>query len=262
MDVSLLTIRLIVLLIPGVIAAILLEKLTIHDKWTSFNFIVYSTTLGALSYVVCFFAIEIWRLARWVLCLSTDWPEIQVWNALFNSDTPISPLEIAFACLAGVVLSLVLSYVVYKQLLFKFASWLGVSNKYGDLNLFSFFLSHDDISWVWIRDSRSGLTYEGLVDTVSESENNREVVLKDVKVYSSNDSTFMYETEYVYLSGLSNPIVIQAPNREPDDKKEHSSSDEGVQESQTDPPDDPTASEESSATPQAADRAKNTTENS
>ncbi len=45
MQVSELTIRLIVLLIPGMLCALIIDSLSVHRKWTPFRFSIYSILL-------------------------------------------------------------------------------------------------------------------------------------------------------------------------------------------------------------------------
>lgn len=52
MEISELTLKLILLLIPGAVASIIYEKLTIQKKWPAFKFLAHSILFGALSYLL------------------------------------------------------------------------------------------------------------------------------------------------------------------------------------------------------------------
>ena len=47
-----LVVSLVVILMPGIIAAIISDKLTSHSKWDSFKFALYSLVLGVLTYAM------------------------------------------------------------------------------------------------------------------------------------------------------------------------------------------------------------------
>ena len=46
-----LTIKLIIILIPGAIATLIFGKLILHKEWSSFRFVLYSILFGIVSYV-------------------------------------------------------------------------------------------------------------------------------------------------------------------------------------------------------------------
>ncbi len=52
MSISALALKLILILVPGGLATLILEKLTTYLKWEAFKFIINSSLLGSLSYIV------------------------------------------------------------------------------------------------------------------------------------------------------------------------------------------------------------------
>src|SRR6185503_4516275 len=52
MDISALTLKLIIILIPGAISALLFDSLTTHKEWTPFKFIVNSILMGIIAYLL------------------------------------------------------------------------------------------------------------------------------------------------------------------------------------------------------------------
>ncbi len=49
MEISELTLKLIIILIPGAIATVIIDKLTIHKEWPPFKFVVNAIILGIFS---------------------------------------------------------------------------------------------------------------------------------------------------------------------------------------------------------------------
>jgi hypothetical protein len=116
-----------------------------------------------------------------------------------------------------------MSGIIQNKVINRIANWLRISEKYGDENLFSFFLNAKEISWVWVRIPSKNLTYEGYRESFSESETMREVVLRDVKVYRYEDSEFLYEIPAIYLCLPVNDIIIEMPKQpEKEDSSEKS----------------------------------------
>lgn len=96
-----------------------------------------------------------------------------------------------------------------------------ISNKYGDENLYSYFLNATNITEVYIRDKSKGLTYHGVIDSFSETDEFKEIVLRDVHVYNYEDSSTLYDVDKLYISRCSNDITIESPylNEENNEKK-------------------------------------------
>ena len=52
MNLSEIALKLIIILIPGILCTLIIEKLTVHKKWSSFKFGIHSIITGALSYLI------------------------------------------------------------------------------------------------------------------------------------------------------------------------------------------------------------------
>lgn len=72
-----------------------------------------------------------------------------------------------------------------------FGKWIKLTNKYGDENLYSYFLNAKDVDEVYVRDINN-LTYHGLIDSYSENDEIKEIVLVDVVVYDYETSKELY----------------------------------------------------------------------
>ena len=55
MEISEFTLKLILILVPGAIASIIFEKLTIYKKWSAFEFTAMSVLFGGISYLLAQF---------------------------------------------------------------------------------------------------------------------------------------------------------------------------------------------------------------
>jgi len=124
-------------------------------------------------------------------------------------------VEIGNASIAGIILGLISSAIDHYKVINRLAIWLRISNKYGDINLYSHFLNSLNMDPVYFRDLKSNLTYHGMVELFSENDEIREIVLTNVRVYynegKSEEIMEIYKLNYVYLSRLKDDILIELP---------------------------------------------------
>lgn len=202
-------VTLIVIMFPGIISAIVADKITNHSKWDAFKFGLYSLVLGilcyallqALSLVFDFFVDE---------GLSSRWNWLSIWGRASREDVGINQYEVGLAVVLAVPVAFMASSCINYKIFNKLAGALKVSSKFGDENLFSYFMNGGDIDWVYIRDRNSQLTYEGQVMSFGENESCHEIVLANVKVYTYANSKLCYEVPYMYLCKPFGEIVIES----------------------------------------------------
>ncbi|SED31899.1 hypothetical protein SAMN04490185_3248 [Pseudomonas frederiksbergensis] len=206
---SQLVVTLIVIMLPGIIAAIVSDKITFHEKWDSFRFGLYSLVLGVLSYgglQAGWLFIDILR--AWGV--PAQWTWLGIWQAALKAETSVNAIEVFGAAVLALPIALFASFCINHKLFNKLARFFGVSTKYGDENLFSYFMGGKDITWIYVRDKPDDLTYEGHVISYAENSSCHEVVLAEVKVYRYSDSEFLYEVPFVYLCKPFGSIVIES----------------------------------------------------
>ncbi len=200
MEISELTLKLILLLIPGSIACILYERLTVHYEWSSFKFITNAILFGALSYIIAQIVFNIGRVDT----------SFQIfWKNLPTKEIPY--LVIVKASIVSVFVGLTATGLDHYKVINRFGKWIKLSNKYGDENLYSYFLNAEDTEEVYVRDIENGLTYHGLIDSFSDNEDVKEIVLIDVVVYDYESSDKLYNLDKIYLSRTSENLIIELP---------------------------------------------------
>lgn len=200
MEIPELTLKLIILLTPGAVASIIFEKLTIHKKWNSFQFIANSILFGGISYLAAQFAFN--------LC-QQDSSFDNFWSNLPSKEIPFSAITKALS------ISIFIGFICAGLDNYKFVNRIGkflkLTTKYGDENLYSYFLNADNVNEIYFRDIPNNITYHGMINSYSETSDFKEIVLRDVKVYDYETSTFMYELDKVYLSRPKDDIIIEVP---------------------------------------------------
>lgn len=200
MEIPELTIKLILLLTPGAIASIIFEKLTIHKKWNSFQFIANSILFGGISYL---FAQLLFNIC------GNDKSFSNFWSNLPSKDIPYE--VIMKAIVVSILIGFICAGLDNYKIINKIAKSLKLTTKYGDENLYSFFLNADNVNEVYFRDIKNNITYHGMIDSYSETNEFKEIVLRDVKVYDYEESKLVYELDKVYLSRPKDDIIIEVP---------------------------------------------------
>lgn len=214
-----------IILLPGVIGTIIVDKLTVHSKWEPFKYILYSFVLGVFSYA--FFQIIIYFRDFFRTCsfLNTQWTNLKIWNIGFTNETSLSGSEVIFAIVLSIPLSFFISWVINNKVLNKVGEFFKVTTKYGDENLYTYYLNTKEINWIYIRDIENNLTYQGRVLSFSENFNIQEVVLYDVTVYRYEDSAELYQVPTIYLANKAGSFRIESIpekflNKEEENEKE------------------------------------------
>lgn len=228
MELSELTLRLVVLLVPGAVAALVVEKLTEHRPWSPFAFVLHSILLGTAAY----FAHQgFWYAMAFITGL---WAPFNVhllsfWASLFDSSIAISLGEVALTCLFSIAVAYIVSAGVNHKVLFRSAQFLRVSRKFGDEDVWAYFLNSEDVHWVWVRDHARGLAYAGWVQAFSATPPVREIVLREVEVFSNERGELLYRVPAMYVAGEPSEITVELPPRErADQNREESELDTGI----------------------------------
>lgn len=195
MDISTLTLKLIILLVPGIISNKIYRRLVIrHKESTDLMFIVTSVVFGLISYLILNFTI--YRISG-----------LESFNSISES-TVINYNEVFFASIVSVLVGYLGAFIDNGKWINKIAHYYDISQKYGDENLFTRWLNRD-IEWVYIRDKKADVTYLGRICYFSETPEFKEIGLDNVTVYSFNDSEELYSIPEIYLCFKSDNLTIE-----------------------------------------------------
>jgi len=210
MEISALTLKLIILLTPGVLATTIYKRLTIrHKEQSDFMFVVISIMFGMFSYLILQVINYLISLAKNICSKSTEkYETINTFSDLSNGNS-IPYSEVIWASIICIILGFIISKLDHSKLINTYARKWNISNKYGDENLYSYFLNSPDVNWVYVRVIETSLTYLGWIESFSETIENKEIVLNQVTVYNYPDSKKMYEIERIYLVFPKDKVIIE-----------------------------------------------------
>ncbi|MCX6147308.1 MAG: hypothetical protein NTW25_08680 [Candidatus Kapabacteria bacterium] len=202
------SIKLIIILIPGIIATKIVWMLTSNQNNSKFNFIISAILYGVFSYllfqIVSF--IGIYSLLNFIFNTHYNYTSLKIWG--LNSHK-IYYDEVMWASFFSIIVGLLITLSDNYKILNKFAKKLRISNKFGDENLYSYFLNSKEIDYVYIRNIKNNITYYGRVNAYSENKTDCEIVLLEVSIYRYEDSILLYEVDQIYLSFNRSELIIE-----------------------------------------------------
>jgi hypothetical protein len=88
-----------------------------------------------------------------------------------------------------------------------------ITCRYGDEDLWEKFQLDNGNEWMVIRDHKVGLYYFGHILTYSDTERMRELIMKEVSVFTK-DGELCYEVDKVYIGRQFDDITIEKYSKE------------------------------------------------
>ena len=203
MSVTEFTFRIFLLFFPGVLSALVIDRTIIHKKWTNFQFVIHAFFLGVLSYLLYFLFLA---LVTW------SWPPKNGFlECLFNEKKPIDHVEILCASGIAILVSLLFIFLDKKKSFHRLLKRLKITNKFGELDVWSHVCNLDETCWVTVRDIKNDLVFTGWISAFSETHDENELFLCEVIVYRNSTSDELYETEAIYIARPKGELTIEFP---------------------------------------------------
>lgn len=200
------TFTLVLLFIPGIICALVVENLVPARPWSATRLALYSFVLGLITYVPYTVFLAAWR---W------EWPPpVGFLDSLShpgNQPPAISVTEVMTVTGVAVPVGLLVSFLRKHHWLHRFAKTIKVSERFGDLDVWSHTFNSSDLtdSWVVVRDIKHNLAYEGWVNAFSETADDNELLLREVRVYENSTAKLLYDVPSLYVSRPRSELTIE-----------------------------------------------------
>lgn len=206
--------KLFLLLLPGVVATLMLNQITGSKKMSPFNFMINSALLGIASFILMELVVSFVNIFRAIFSqeIKIHWGlNLTIWDNLFDNSKDFNKLEIIFSYLLSIPLGIFYGFIVSKKFFNKIFQRLKFTHRYGDDDVWSFFLNSPDAQWILVRDKSTNLTYFGSLRAYSDTTERREILLNDVTVYTSDSWDYLYSSESIYLELENNQFSIEIP---------------------------------------------------
>jgi hypothetical protein len=122
--------------------------------------------------------------------------------------------QIAAASIVAMACAILWLYATNYKCFTRFLQWMAATKRYGDEDVWDYMFNSGraEVEYVHVRDFEKKITYAGWVEVWSESEKQRELVLRDVIVYDFEGKK-LFETPRVYLARKADNIDIEFPYR-------------------------------------------------
>jgi Family of unknown function (DUF6338) len=199
-DVTELSLRIALLFLPGIVAALLVEKLVPTRDWSTARLALYSLVLGLICYLIYAF-LKAGYFCQWP-------PHINLFRSI-RAGTSLDLLEIIWTTAISPAVGILVSLSLNSHWINRFGQAIRVSDKFGALDVWARTFNSPEITWVVVRDLEENLAYDGWVEAFSDTYDANELFLRDVRVFQSATSLFLYELEAVYLSRPKNKLTIE-----------------------------------------------------
>lgn len=208
MELSVLTLRVVLLFFPGVLCALIVHALTIQRERTTPQFLTSAFVYGVSTYLL----LAALRSGLAALAESFGWPvppRVTFFAALTDERARIAWGEIGLSAVVALALALIVSAAGNHNVLHRFAERIGISRRFGEPDVWSHFLNSPEIRWIAVRNLSADVVYEGWVEAFSDTGQSPEIVLRDVNVYRNSSGTKLYERSRVYLTPDKQSLVIE-----------------------------------------------------
>ncbi len=210
MSLSEFTLRILLIFLPGLISFIIIEQLTVHRETKPYRFFIYSLILGFLCYLLYY-------IISLKVFFNMNFYFVQ---SLSNNKLPLNFWEIFFSTLLSIPMGFIVSLFINKKVLHKLAKKLKVSNKFGEIDVWSYIMNAQMPEWVVVRDIENDLMYEGWIQAFSDSTERDELFLRDVRVFTNKTAKELYEVPALYLPKNRKNLTIEFRERQINDNME------------------------------------------
>lgn len=196
--------------LPGIIWANLDSKYVNGSQTNQFNTIIKSFMFGVTTYSILF-------LIYGVFGKEFSYDKVTAVSADFELRPFLD--EIVFSIPLALILSIFWMYIQNYRILTRFLHFIHASERFGDQDVWTFTLNSGEphVEYVNVRDLENNLTYSGWVNSFSEKEEIRELLLEDAIIYNDEDGDELSRSPHLYISLTKAHIIMEFPYTENED---------------------------------------------
>ncbi len=201
MNISEFAFSLLLIFLPGILCAYMIDMFTNHRERTQFQFVINAFLLGFGSYFL--------YAAPGYFFSPEKIGSINFLRMLSGEQTTISLKEILLVCALSAFLAVLIISINTHKWHFRLLKKLGITNKFGEQDVWGFLMNSAKTEWVTVRDIENNLMYDGWIKAFSDNSKEAEVLLGDVEVYRNDSGEYLYDTDAQYLSLNREKISIE-----------------------------------------------------
>lgn len=218
------SLKILFLLVPGIIALGIVKRAGPKRPRTDFESGIQIFVYGVFIYAVVGL---INGLSHWIFYRNekTDFWHTVIENSLklasLDPSNGLDAGQAAFAIIVAFIVGMTVSAFETRNIPHRFLQKTGITKRINEVDIWGFTFNSPDIeSWVVVRHHANGKVYQGWVRGYSEGGDERELLLRDVKVYvkqAESDDLMEVDTVPVLYLGLDrkNAVIelISKPQR-------------------------------------------------
>lgn len=208
MELSVLTLRVVLLFFPGVLCALIVHALTAQRERSTPEFLTSAFVFGVSTYLLLAGFREVYAAGAQELGWKSP-PHVTFFDVLTDERARIAWGEIALSAGVAVLLAVLVAAAANHNLLYRAAERLRVSRRFGEADVWGHFLDSPKTNWIIVRDVQADLLYEGWVDAFSDTGAAPELLLSEVSVYQASSGTKLHDRKRVYLTPRKESVIIE-----------------------------------------------------
>ncbi len=207
MDISLMSVKILLLFTPGLIVTYLVNYLTVPAEKSLHDVICTSFIYGFISYLVYYTLVYFADGCKKI--------DVTILDFISKETVPINYEEVFWVCIVSVIVAFIISFCINKMTVLRIAKFLRICEKTGHTSILGFLMdvNGDESSldkWVVVKDYQTGLAYYGYLQLYSTAYDKfDELFLTDVVVYNKDSGDVLYESDAVYLPRKRDQLSIE-----------------------------------------------------
>ncbi|MDW7651753.1 MAG: DUF6338 family protein [Bacillota bacterium] len=211
MNITDLTVRLLLIFFPGIVATLIYEALSVQEKRQHLEFFIRSFVFG----------MGVYSLLALIQNIIVE-GESNCFLPIINSSIPINEVDILKSTLMSIPLAIVVAAISNYKIVYRVARFFRITKVHGFSSVWEAFFDSPQIEWVVIRDIQNDIMYEGWIEQYSDVEEDRELLLRQVLVYRNTTGERYYKEPLasLYISIPKNNNVTIEVTKFEEPKKE------------------------------------------
>ena len=219
MEISILSLELFLILIPGGIASIMFYKLSEFNKVDNkfYKFLINSLLFNLINYLLIYLIYMVFQGIFCIFCNNSFCKlihkpigyYISILIDVKNINALYFVLFYVFTLIMAILLSVLAVYIENKKSINRlFNKVFKITNKYGDESLVEYYLNSPDIRTINVVLVNENLMYRGSILSFNKNNNTLELILSEVEIFDINAKK-LGSSDLVYLSKKENNIIIE-----------------------------------------------------
>ena len=221
MEINYFVLNLFLILLPGVISTIMVRYVTTNQKYTIFEFVIYSAVLGIGTFIGMEFLLTIWNIILSIFGINSFHLDLNltIWDNLFTEHSKLNKHEVFISYIMSIPFGLLCAYLITHNKIIKLLQKFKLTTRFGDNDVWNFYLNSPNTEWIYLHNKRSNLTYFGKIRAFSDSGEKREILIEDVVVYLTSTWEKLYLSDAVYLELNNYDFTIETPKIEKEENE-------------------------------------------